>query len=337
MRIIFMGSPEFAVPTLDALVEAGHEVVAAYTQPPRPAGRGKGERPTAVELRARELGIAVRSPRTLRDEAEQSAFAALDGDVAVIAAYGLILSQPILDAPRHGCLNVHASLLPRWRGAAPVQRAIMAGDEVTGVTIMRMEAGLDTGPMLLKRMVAINDKNAAELTEELAKLGATAMAETLADLSPYPPVPQPEDGVTYAAKISKAEARIDWSRTAPALVRHVQGLAPFPGAWFEFQGERIKVLKAEAASTVRDPRESGDPGNLTRRRGDAEEEGGESPRLRVSARTQYSVGEVLDERLLIACGDGVLRPLLLQRAGRAPMRPEELLRGFAIPKGTVLA
>ncbi|HVF36593.1 MAG TPA: methionyl-tRNA formyltransferase [Sphingomicrobium sp.] len=304
MRIIFMGSPDFAVPTLDALVEAGHQVIAAYTQPPRPAGRGKGEKPTAVELRARELGIEVRSPRTLRDEAEQAAFAGLESDVAVVAAYGLILPQPILEAPRHGCLNVHASLLPRWRGAAPVQRAIMAGDEVTGVTIMRMEAGLDTGPMLLKRELPIEDRNASQLTEKLAKLGAAMMVEVLADLPAFAPQPQPEEGVTYAAKISKDEARIDWSRPAGELVRHVQGLAPFPGAWFEVDGERIKLL-------------------------DSEEE-------KVDPRLRGNDGLVLDDGLLIRCGRDALRPKTLQRAGRAPMTTEELLRGFAIPQGTIL-
>ena len=300
MRIIFMGSPDFAVPTLDALVEAGHEVIAAYTQPPRPAGRGKGERPTPVEEQARDLGIEVRSPKSLRGEEEQQAFAELEADVAVVAAYGLILPQAILDAPRRGCLNVHASLLPRWRGAAPVQRAIMAGDECTGVTIMQMEAGLDTGPMLLKRAVEIEDKNASQLTEELAKLGASMMDEVLADLPSFEPIPQPEDGVTYAAKISKQEARIDWSRRAAELVRHVQGLAPFPGAWFEVNGERIKLLAAEMA------RGSGKP------------------------------GEVLDDRLTIHCGSGALRPTLIQRAGKGPMGAEELLRGFAISPGTLL-
>jgi methionyl-tRNA formyltransferase len=234
-----MGSPDFAVPTLEALVEAGHEVVAAYTQPARPAGRGKGERPTAVDGRAGQLGIEVRTPKSLRGEAEQKAFAELEADVAVVAAYGLILPQPILDAPMLGCLNVHGSLLPRWRGAAPVQRAIMAGDEATGVTIMQMEAGLDTGPMLLKRAVEIEDKNAAQLTEELAKLGAAMMVEVLGDLPRFEPIPQPEDGVTYAAKISKDEARIDWSRPAFEIVRQVQGLAPFPGAWFEANGVRV--------------------------------------------------------------------------------------------------
>jgi methionyl-tRNA formyltransferase len=301
MRIIFMGSPDFAVPTLDALVDAGHEIVATYTQPPRPAGRGKGDRPTAVEVRARELGIEVRSPKSLRGEAEQEAFAELDADVAVVAAYGLILPQAILDAPMFGCINVHASLLPRWRGAAPVQRAIMAGDEATGVTIMQMEAGLDTGPMLLKRAVEIEHRNAVQLTEELAQLGATMMAEVLADLPRFEPIPQPEDGVTYASKISKEEARIDWTRSAAELARHVQGLAPFPGAWFEVNGERIKLLAADLVSN-----------------------------------TQRSPGSVLDEKLTISCGSDALRPIMLQRAGKGAMSTGELLRGFAIPQGTVL-
>jgi methionyl-tRNA formyltransferase len=300
MRIIFMGSPDFAVPTLEALVDAGHEVIAAYTQPPRPAGRGKGERPTAVDERAGELGIEVRTPRSLRGEAEQEAFAELEADVAVVAAYGLILPQAILDVPMLGCLNVHGSLLPRWRGAAPVQRAIMAGDEATGVTIMQMEAGLDTGPTLLKRAVEIEDKNAAQLTEELAKLGASMMVEVLGDLPSFEPIPQPEDGVTYAAKISKAEARIDWSRPAAEIARQVQGLAPFPGAWFEVNGERVKLL---AATVV----------------------GGHG-----------AAAEVLDDRLTIACGQGALSPALVQRAGKGAMSVEELLRGFTIPKGTIV-
>jgi methionyl-tRNA formyltransferase len=301
MRIIFMGSPDFAVPTLEALVDAGHEVVAAYTQPPRPAGRGKGERPTAVDERAGELGIEVRTPKSLRGEAEQRAFAELGADVAVVAAYGLILPQPILDAPMLGCLNVHGSLLPRWRGAAPVQRAIMAGDEATGITIMQMEAGLDTGPMLLKRAVEIEDKNAAQLTDKLAKLGAAMMVEVLADLPSFEPIPQPDDGVTYAAKISKAEARIDWSRTASEIARQVQGLAPFPGAWFEANGERVKLLAAVAGDDAR-----GTP------------------------------GQVLDDCLNVACGEGYLRPLLVQRAGKGAITTGELLRGFAIPQGTIL-
>jgi len=295
-----MGSPEFAVPTLDALVGAGHDVVAAYTQPPRPAGRGKGERPTAVEIRAHELGIEVRSPKSLRGQAELEEFAELEADVAVVAAYGLILPQAILDAPMLGCLNVHGSLLPRWRGAAPVQRAIMAGDEATGVTIMQMEAGLDTGPMLLKRALEIEDKDAAQLTEDLSKLGAAMMVEVLSDLPRFEPIPQPGDGVTYAAKISKDEARIDWSRPAAELVRHVQGLAPFPGAWFEVDGERIKFLAAIEAGLTGQP------------------------------------GEVLDARLTIACGKGSLQPTLVQRAGKGTMGTDELLRGFAVPKGTIL-
>lgn len=295
-----MGSPDFAVPTLDALVAAGHEVVRAYTQPPRPAGRGKALQSTAVERRSRELGIAVCSPRSLRNEQAQAEFTALGADVAVVAAYGLILPQPILDAPRHGCLNVHGSLLPRWRGAAPVQRAIMAGDQVTGVTIMQMEAGLDTGPMLHREQLAIGSKNAAQVTEELAVLGARLMVEVLADLSAFPPRAQPDDGITYAAKISKEEARIDWSRPAAELQRHVQGLAPFPGAWFEVGGERVKLLAAEGAPAAGDP------------------------------------GLVLDDRLSIACGTGALRPSLLQRAGKGPIPLDDFLRGFPIAAGTRL-
>jgi methionyl-tRNA formyltransferase len=300
MRAIFMGSPGFAVPTLDALVAAGHEVVAAYAQPPRPAGRGKQLQPTAVEQRAREVGIEVRSPKSLKSEEEQAAFAALEADVAVVAAYGLILPQAILDAPRLGCINVHASLLPRWRGAAPVQRAIMAGDDVTGVTIMQMEPGLDTGPMLLRRDVPIGSKNAMQLTDELAEVGAELMVEYLADPDRYPPLPQPEEGVTYAAKIRKEEARIDWAFPAPHILHQIRGLAPYPGSWFEADGERIKLLDADVVVGDGQP------------------------------------GEVLDEHLRIACGEDALKPVILQRAGRSPMSPMELLRGFAIPKGTIL-
>src|SRR4051794_16572281 len=206
MRIVFMGSPDFAVPSLDALIEAGHEIFAAYCQPPRPAGRGKAERRTAVHERADQLGIPVRTPRTLRDEEEQARFRALDADLAVVAAYGLILPKPILEAPKAGCINVHASLLPRWRGAAPIQRAILAGDEVSGVTIMRMDEGLDTGPMLLQHELDIHGKNAGEVTEELANIGADALVEWLR--SPTPPEPQPSEGVTYASKVDKAETRI---------------------------------------------------------------------------------------------------------------------------------
>lgn len=295
-----MGSPDFAVPTLDALVAAGHDVAAAYTQPPRPAGRGKQLQPTAVERHARELGIDVRSPKSLKSDDEKAAFTALDADVAVVAAYGLILPQAVLDAPRLGCVNVHASLLPRWRGAAPVQRAIMAGDDVTGVTIMQMEAGLDTGPMLLKREIPINRKNSAQLTEELAKVGADLMVEYLARRDDYPPETQSEDGATHAPKIRKDEARIDWAFPALQILHQVRGLAPFPGAWFEVVDERIKLLDAEIA------------------------EGDGRP------------GEVLDDALLVACGEGTLRPLLVQRAGKGVMTPGDLLRGFAVPKGTIL-
>jgi len=300
MRVIFMGSPDFAVPTLEAIVAAGHHVVAAYTQPPRPAGRGKGLKPTAVEERARAIGIEVRSPKSLKSEEAQAAFAALGADVAVVAAYGLILPQPILDAPRLGCVNVHASLLPRWRGAAPIQRAILGGDEMTGVTIMQMEAGLDTGPMLLREQVQIDHKNAAQLTEELSKAGATLMVQYLADSDRYPPRPQPDSGATYAAKLVKEEARIDWTQPALAIERQVRAFAPAPGAWFEAAGERVKLLAAEVG------------------------EGGGRP------------GEVMDDRLTIAAGGGTIVPVLVQRAGRAPMSPHELLRGFAIPPGTIL-
>lgn len=299
MRIVFMGSPDFAVPSLDALVAAGHELACVYTQPPRPAGRGKGEQETAVHRRARELGIEVRCPKSLKGDDEQARFAALGSDLAVVAAYGLILPKPILEAPKAGCINVHASLLPRWRGAAPIQRAILAGDEMTGVTLMRMDEGLDTGPMLLKRETEIGRKTAGELTGELAVLGAEALVAWLDN--PAPAVPQPPEGATYAAKIDKSEARIDWSRSAEEVERQVRAFAPAPGAWFEANGERIKVLEARAATA-----ESG------------------------------KAGQVLDNRLAIACGSGVLRPLKVQRSGRGVMTPDELLRGFAVPVGTVL-
>ncbi len=293
-----MGSPDFAVPSLNALIEAGHEVVCVYSQPPRPAGRGKGDRKTAVHERAETLGIEVRTPRTLRNEEEQVRFRALDSDLAVVAAYGLILPRPILQAPRMGCINVHASLLPRWRGAAPIQRAILAGDEVSGVTIMQMEEGLDTGPMLLTRELSLHGKTAGQVTEEMAKLGANALVDWLAEQTL--PTVQPEEGVTYAAKIDKAEARIDWSRSAAEIERQVRAFNPVPGAWLEAGGERIKLLAAELID-------------------------GSGAR-----------GEVLDEQLTIACGEGALRPLSVQRAGRGAMTPGELLRGFAVPKGTVL-
>jgi methionyl-tRNA formyltransferase len=299
MRIVFMGSPEFAVPSLDALVEAGHEVAAVYCQPPRPAGRGKAERKTPVHGRAEQLGIQVRTPKTLRDEAEQARFRTLDADIAVVAAYGLILPRAILEAPKAGCVNVHASLLPRWRGAAPIQRAILAGDEVSGVTIMRMDEGLDTGPILLRRELDIRGKTAAQVTELMAQLGAAALIEWLDH--PTPPEPQPEDGVTYASKIDKAEARINWSASAEQVERQVRAFNPVPGAWFEANGERIKLLDATVGSDA-----SGMP------------------------------GEVFDDCLNIACGQGYVRPLKVQRGGRGVMTTGELLRGFPIPKGTIL-
>ncbi|MEO7411017.1 MAG: methionyl-tRNA formyltransferase [Sphingomicrobium sp.] len=298
MRIIFMGSPDFAVPSLEALVEAGHDVIAVYAQPPRPAGRGKAERATAVHERAEALGIPVRTPRTLRDAEEQAQFRGLDADIAVVAAYGLILPPPILVAPKAGCINVHASLLPRWRGAAPIQRAILAGDAVTGVTLMRMDEGLDTGPMLLTRELEIGRKNAGQVTDEMAKLGAAALIEWLN--RPTPPEPQPEEGETYAAKIGKADARIDWSATAEQIERQVRAFNPVPGAWFEVAGERVKLLACEVGA------EPGKP------------------------------GEVLDGELSIATGSGSVRPAIVQRAGRGTMTPGELLRGFAIAAGTIL-
>ena len=300
MRIIFMGSPDFAVPSLDALIEAGDDVVAVYAQPPRPAGRGKAARKTPVQEQAEALGIEVRTPRTLREAEEQARFRSLDADLAVVAAYGLILPKPILEAPKGGCINVHASLLPRWRGAAPIQRAILAGDEVSGVTIMKLDEGLDTGPMLLKRELDIRGKTAGQVTEELAELGARALIEWLAH--PSSPQPQPEDGATYASKIDKAEARIDWRRSAEEIERQVRAFNPVPGAWFEANGERVKLLEASVGDDA-----AGRP------------------------------GEVLDDCLTIACGSGSIRSLKVQRAGRAPMSPADLLRGFPVPKGTMLA
>ncbi|RQW44888.1 methionyl-tRNA formyltransferase [Novosphingobium sp. LASN5T] len=300
MRIIFMGTPDFAVPTLRALVAAGHTVVAAYSQPPRPAGRGKKLQPSPVHLAAEALGIAVRTPASLKGAEEQAALAALDADVAVVAAYGLILPQAVLDAPRWGCLNVHGSILPRWRGAAPVQRAILAGDEETGVTIMRMERGLDTGPMLANVSTPVDGKTAGALTEELAARGAALMVEVLADLPGHPPVTQPEDGVTYAHKIDKAESRLDFTRAAVDVERQVRAFAPAPGAFFELDGERYRVLAAEVVAGAGVP------------------------------------GTALDDALTIACGIGALRPLIVQRAGRPAMDTAALLRGRAVSAGTVL-
>ncbi|HEX8527925.1 methionyl-tRNA formyltransferase, partial [Allosphingosinicella sp.] len=280
---------------------AGHDVAAVYTQPPRPGGRrGNTLTPSPVQLRAEAAGIEVRTPATLRDPEAQQAFAALRLDAAVVAAYGLILPQPILEAPRHGCLNVHASLLPRWRGAAPIQRAILAGDKVTGITIMQMEKGLDTGPMLAVRVAGIGRKTAGELTAELGAIGARMMVDVLDRIDMLPRAAQPEDGVTYAHKIEKHEARIDFGRSAAEVERQCRAFNPAPGAFFEHQGERIRLLAADVAAGTGDP------------------------------------GTVLDGGLTIACGQGAIAPRLVQRAGRGVMTAEELLRGLAIPPGTKL-
>ena len=301
MRIVFMGTPDFAVPALVALREAGHEIACVYTQPPRPAGRGKKLRPSPVQVKAEELGLEVRTPKGLRKAEAQAAFAALGADVAVVAAYGLILPQVVLDAPVHGCLNIHASILPRWRGAAPIHRAVMAGDEETGVTIMQMEAGLDTGPMRHIVRTPVGRKTTGELFEELGTMGAAAMVEVLADLEAYPPIAQDEALTTHAAKVDKAEARIDWSADAAMIEALVRGLAPFPGAWFEMGGERVKLLMAEVVDV------SGAP------------------------------GEVLDTNFTIACGQGALCPVTLQRAGKPAMDREAFLRGRPVEVGMVLS
>ncbi|MBO9445393.1 methionyl-tRNA formyltransferase [Ruegeria sp. R14_0] len=301
MRVIFMGTPDFSVPVLDALVEAGHEIAAVYCQPPRPAGRGKKDRPTPVHARAQALGLTVRHPVSLKSAEEQEAFAALNADVAVVVAYGLILPQPILDAPAQGCLNIHASLLPRWRGAAPIHRAIMSGDVQTGICIMQMQAGLDTGPVLLREATDIGiEETTDQLHDRLSVMGAGLIVEALRELPNLTPEPQPEVGVTYAAKIDKAEARIDWSRPAVEVDRQIRGLSPFPGAWTEFDGARIKVLASRMA------------------------EGQGVP------------GQVLDDALTIACGEGAVDLLRLQRAGKGAQDKETFLRGWPIPAGSRL-
>ncbi len=301
MRLIFMGSPDFSVPVLDALADAGHEIACVYCQPPRPAGRGKKDRPTPVHARALELGLPVRHPPSLRSPEEQAAFAALEADIAVVVAYGLILPKPVLDAPAHGCLNIHASLLPRWRGAAPIHRAIMAGDAETGICIMQMEEGLDTGPVLLRRATAIGaEETTAQLHDRLSAMGAALITEALDRLPALTPVPQPEEGVTYAAKIDKSEARIDWSRPAEEIDRQIRGLSPFPGAWCEHAGERLKLLASCLASG------SGQP------------------------------GETLDDALTIACGSGAIQITRLQKPGSKAQDSGEFLRGAPLPRGTLL-
>jgi methionyl-tRNA formyltransferase len=303
LRLIFMGTPDFAVPTLLELVAHGHEVVAVYTRAPKPAGRGMKMQPTPVEQEARWLGIPVLTPATLKTPEALDEFRAHEADAAVVVAYGMILPQTILDAPKLGCFNLHASLLPRWRGAAPINRAIMAGDAETGVMVMKMDQGLDTGPVAMAERLAVGpDTTAGELHDELARLGADLMVRALAALErdTLTLTPQAEAGVTYAAKIDKGETRIDWARPWQAVHDHCRGLSPFPGAWFEIDGTRVKVLRTTKGDGA------GAPGTL------------------------------LDDQFTVACGEGAVRILELQRAGRQPMKTQEFLRGTPVAPGALL-
>ncbi len=297
-----MGTPDFAVPTLAELIAQGHDIAAVYSQPPRPKGRGMALEKGAVHRFAESANLPVRTPLSLKGAEEQAEFAALDLDAAIVVAYGLLLPKAILDAPRQGCFNLHGSLLPRWRGAAPIQRAVMAGDAETGVMVMQMDEGLDTGPVLMAERVGVGRKTSGELTSELSRLGADLMVRALGALERggVTPQAQAEEGVTYAKKISKEEARIDWTRSAREIDAHIRGLMPFPGAWAEVNGERVKILYAEPVSG------SGKPGVL------------------------------LDDALTVACGDGALKLLNVQRAGKSAMTAVELLKGFALPRGTQL-
>lgn len=311
LRIVFMGTPEFSVPTLMEIVGQGHDVVACYTQPPRKAGRGMEERKSAVHRAAETLGIPVRCPQSLKSEEERAALAELAPDAAVVVAYGLLLPQAVLDIPVHGCLNLHASLLPRWRGAAPINRAIMAGDPETGVEVMRMEAGLDTGPVYMAEKLAIGqDMTAGELHDRLSVLGADLMVRALAALprGGLVPTPQVEEGVTYARKIDKAETRIDWTRPAREVHDHVRGLSPFPGAWCEVEiagrPERVKVLRGALDESA-----AGEPGTLL----------------------------TAGDELLVACGSGAVRLVQLQRAGKKPMPAAEFQRGAQLSPGARLS
>ncbi|MGX5843934.1 methionyl-tRNA formyltransferase [Mesorhizobium sp. ArgA1] len=305
LRVIFMGTPEFSVPVLRAVAEAGHEIAAVYTQPPRAAGRrGMELTPSPVQREAERLGIDVRTPTSLKGEAEQAAFAALQADVAVVVAYGLLLPKPVLEAPRLGCLNGHASLLPRWRGAAPIQRAIMAGDVETGMMVMRMEEGLDTGPVGLVEKCAIGpDMTAGDLHDQLMHIAATLMVEALSriETATLAFTLQAVDGVTYARKIDKSETRVDWTRPAVEVHNHLRGLSPFPGAWSEIEiggrAERLKLLRSTLSEGM-----------------------GES-------------GGILDDRLTVACGTGAIRLVEVQRAGGRPAAAQEFLRGAKIEKG----
>jgi len=305
MRLIFMGTPDFAVPTLVELAARGHEIVAVYTRAPKPGGRrGLELQPTPVEREARKLGVPVLTPATLKNDEAQVEFRAHNADAAVVVAYGLILPKPILDAPKLGCFNVHASLLPRWRGAAPINRAIMAGDAETGVTIMKMDEGLDTGAMAMAHRVPIApDATAGDLHDALARLGADLMTRSLAALErgSLSLTPQPETGVTYAAKIAKAETQIDWGKPSNEVHNHIRGLSPFPGAWFELGGARVKALRSTKAE------DSG------------------------------PAGTVLDEHLTIACGSGAVRLTQVLREGKRPMTADEFLRGTPVKSGTKVA
>jgi methionyl-tRNA formyltransferase len=300
LNLIFMGSPDFSVAALQALIEAGHRIVCVYAQPPRPAGRGHKETPCPVHAFALENNLQVRTPRSLKDAAEQQSFIELNADACVVAAYGLMLPKPILDAPRLGCLNIHASLLPRWRGAAPIQRAIIAGDDKSGVTIMVMDEGLDTGAMLLSQEIPITpETTAGDLHDRLAGLGAKLIIQAL-EKNNLTATPQSQQGVTYAAKLDRAEGRLDWNLSAAELERRVRGLNPWPGVWFEHGGTRVKVLTAA----------------LSKRSGEA--------------------GEVLDGSFSIACGEDALTVLRVQKQGRAAMDGNDFLRGFELPVGTIL-
>jgi methionyl-tRNA formyltransferase len=302
MRLAFMGTPDFAVPALAELLAQGHDIAAVYSQPPRPKGRGMEALPGPVHKFALGHGLTVRTPLSLKGEAEQAEFAALDLDAAIVVAYGLHLPKPILEAPRLGCFNLHGSLLPRWRGAAPIQRAVMAGDAETGVMVMKMEEGLDTGPVLMAEKVRIGRKTSGELAEELARLGADLMVRTLSalDRDAVAENPQASDGVTYAKKIAKEEARIDWRRSAAEIDCQIRGLSPWPGAFTEARGERLKILYADPAA------------------------GNGAP------------GEVIGDDLTVACGEGALRLVRVQRAGSRVMAADELLKGFPLPVGTKL-
>jgi methionyl-tRNA formyltransferase len=307
LKVVFMGTPEFSVPMLAEIIGAGHDVVAAYSQPPRPAGRGNQERKSPVQMYAEAAGIAVHTPKSLRNAEAQAMFASHGADVAIVVAYGLILPKIVLNAPQHGCLNMHASSLPRWRGAAPIQRAIMAGDTSTACMVMQMDEGLDTGPVCLSEQVPIGpDMTAGQLHDELSRRGASLMVRALAALhrGSLKGTPQPTEGITYAAKIDKAEAHIDFARPAADVHNHIRALSPFPGAWFEVNGDRIKVLRTSVELTG----------------------------IRVAPGSVIRSGD----DFVVACADGAISLIELQRAGKKPMRAQDFLRGFMLQTGTKL-